>query len=48
MPLTVLEHRVNDFIAAWTDVMELDRFDHRSATRSEIPPVAGAELGIEG
>jgi catalase-peroxidase len=36
------EKFVKDFIAAWTKVMDLDRFDGRSETRSEIPlrPVA--------
>ncbi len=37
------EKFVRDFIAAWTKVMDLDRFDRRSETRSEIRPRPGAE-----
>ena len=37
------EKFVKDFIAAWTKVMDLDRFDGRSETRSEIPPGPAAE-----
>ena len=37
------EKFVKDFMAAWTRVMDLDRFDGRSETISEIPPRPGAE-----
>ncbi len=37
------EKFVKDFIAAWTKVMDLDRFDGRSETRSEIPLRPAAE-----
>ena len=37
------EKFVKDFIAAWTKVMDLDRFDRRSETRSEIPLRPAAE-----
>jgi len=37
------EKFVKDFIAAWTKVMDLDRFGARSETRSEIPPGSSAE-----
>src|SRR5258708_32923064 len=37
------EKFVKDFIAAWTKVMGLDRFDGRSETRSEIPLRLAAE-----
>ncbi len=37
------EKFVKDFIAAWTKVMDLDRFDGRSETRSEIPLRSAAE-----
>ena len=37
------EKFVKDFVAAWTKVMDLDRFDRRSETRSEIPPKPRAE-----
>ena len=36
------EKFVKDFVAAWTKVMDLDRFDRRSETRSEIRPRPGA------
>ena len=41
------EKFVKDFIAAWTKVMDLDRFDRRSETRSEIPLRPAAETRIE-
>ncbi len=37
------EKFVKDFVAAWTKVMDLDRFDGRSETRSEIPLRPAAE-----
>src|SRR3989454_2235108 len=37
------EKFVKDFVAAWTKVMDLDRFDRRSETRSEIPLRPAAE-----
>jgi len=37
------EKFVKDFVAAWTKVMDLDRFDDRSEARSEIPPGSNAE-----
>ncbi len=38
------EKFVKDFIAAWTKVMNLDRFDGCSETRSEIPLRPAAEI----
>jgi hypothetical protein len=37
------EKFVKDFMAAWTKVMDPDRFDGRSETRSEITLRPGAE-----
>jgi catalase-peroxidase len=37
------EKFVKDFVSAWTKVMDLDRFDGRSDTKSEIPPRSAAE-----
>ncbi len=37
------EKFVKGFVSAWTKVMDLDRFDGRSETRSEIPSGPGAE-----
>src|SRR4029077_12333290 len=37
------EKFAKDFVAAWTKVMDLDRFDRRSETRSENRPRPGVE-----
>ena len=37
------EKFVKDFVAAWTKVMDLDRFDRHSETRSAIPRRPGAD-----
>src|SRR6266496_5445046 len=41
------EKFVQDFMAAWTKVMDLDRFDRRSETRSAVLSGPARKLGLE-